>query len=106
MNERLNEIFKDEKLVKELLDNRSPEDAQKWLSDHDVELSIEDIRKLGDRIKKIASGEITREQIEKTANGELSEAELEEVAGGLAVVDDLILIGIFGVLISGIAFEW
>lgn len=98
MNERaekLKEIFEDKELAKELLSIEEAEDAQKWFSDHGAELTMDEVKSLGNLFAKIADGEITEEQLRAAAgsDGELSEEELENVAGGIIFIDDFIIMG-------------
>ena len=67
--EKIKEVFSDEKFVKSLMELETPEEVQKALAEKDIDLSI-------DEIKKVA------ELLQKKAEGELSDANLENVAGG------------------------
>ena len=59
------------------------ESAQEWFSNHGVDISLDEVKKLGELFAKIANGEITEKQLRDAAgsDGELSENELSEVAG-------------------------
>lgn len=70
-SDRLQEIFADAQLVKEMAAVERPEDARKWFSDHGVELSMPEIRELGRTL--------TGRDVKKV---ELELDELENVAGG------------------------
>ncbi len=59
-------------------------------------MSIDEIRKIGEFMRKVQDGEISQEQVKKMADGELSEDELEEVAGGF-----LLAVLIVGSIIGG-----
>lgn len=95
--QKLQDLLKDETAVKELLENRTPEDAKAFLSENGIEYSLEEVKGIGATIAKALSGELTSEQLERAATGELSEDELEEVAGGFvvssAVTAGLIIVG-------------
>ena len=80
--ERLKAVLEDENLLKELLATRTPLDAQSWLSDHDVDLEVDDIRVMLEMLTKISKGEISSEQFREFSEGELGEDELEAVAAG------------------------
>ena len=80
--ERLKEVLSDEEFVKELLAMKTAEKVQDALEDKGISVTTDEIRQMGDLLRKAASGEIPKETLEAAANGELSEAELEEVAGG------------------------
>lgn len=67
----LQEIFADAQLVREMAAVERPEDARKWFSDHGVELSMSEIRELGQAL--------TGADVKKV---ELELDELENVAGG------------------------
>ena len=67
-----------------------PEDVQIALEKKGIELTLDEIRQIGEFMRKIQNGEISQEQVQRMADGELSEDELEEVAGGF---------GLFGCLI-------
>ncbi|MBQ7704555.1 MAG: hypothetical protein IJT73_03880 [Selenomonadaceae bacterium] len=71
MNEKLAEILKDEAVVKELLQQETAEDAQKFLASKGVEISIEDLENLQKAVAA-QSGE----------NEEMDDSQLEQVAGG------------------------
>ncbi|MBE5837541.1 hypothetical protein [Butyrivibrio sp.] len=101
--EKMKEIFENETLLKEMFSNEKPEDAQNWLSEHGVELSLDQIKALGDILKKVASGEITKEQLESAANGELSEDDLEEVSGGYSALEWGVALGFTGVAMAPLA---
>ena len=79
---RLKEVLSDEEFVKELLTMKTAEQVQDALEDKGITVTTDEIRQMGDLLRKAASGEIPKETLEAAANGELSEAELEEVAGG------------------------
>ena len=80
--QKLNEVLADEAFVKELLLMQKPEQVQEALEDRGVELSLDEIEKMGAFIRKVQAGEISKEQVQKMADGELSEDELEQVSGG------------------------
>ena len=84
--EKINAIFSDEALAKELLSIEKPEDAQIWLENHDVELTLDDVKALGTFITKVNSGDISEETLNKMKNGELDEDELEQVCGGSFII--------------------
>ena len=81
--EKLKEALSDEAFVKELLAMEKPEDVQAALEEKGVEFTLDDIKQIGEVIRKVQSGEISQEQLERAANGELSEDELEGVSGGI-----------------------
>ena len=113
---KLEELLKDENLAKEVLFIKEPEAAQAWLSDHGVDLSMDEIMTIGEILNKFTIGEITPEQLQKAADGELSEEELELVAGGESMdelVDDpgfWIVVGTAAVITIGAigiaCFSW
>ncbi|MBQ7704556.1 MAG: hypothetical protein IJT73_03885 [Selenomonadaceae bacterium] len=74
MNEKLAEILKDEAVVKELLQQETAEDAQKFLASKGVEISIEDLENLQKAVAA-QSGE----------NEEMDDSQLEQVAGGVGL---------------------
>ena len=78
----LEEKFKDENFVKELLSQKTAEDAKACFEKNGIEVSLDEVKEAGEMLHKIASGEINAEDVEKMSSGELSEEELEEVAGG------------------------
>ena len=80
--QKLNEVLADEAFVKELLLMQKPEQVQEALEDRGVELSLDEIEKMGAFIRKVQTGEISKEQVQKMADGELSEDEMEQVSGG------------------------
>ncbi len=79
MNEnRLNELLSDKDFVSELIKLDDPADVQAAFRREGVELSIEDIKKLGEWM---AEGMTTC--MEPLEHGELSLDQLDEVAGGI-----------------------
>ncbi len=77
--ERIKEVFSDEAFVKELLSKETPEEVQDMLVDKDIDMTIEEIVKLG---------EIIAQKLKNAENGEdfeLSEDDLEDVAGGVVI---------------------
>lgn len=80
--EKLKEIFENEELFNKLLHLKSGREVQDFLSEHGVEMTMEEIHGLGELLSGVASGKITKETLEKIESGELSEEELEEVSGG------------------------
>lgn len=74
MNEKLNELLKDEAVAKELVEQESIEDAQKFLAGKGVEVSVEEIEDLRKAVAVRAEG-----------GEELDDEQLEQVAGGAAL---------------------
>ena len=74
MNEKLNELLKDESVVKELLQQETAEDAQKFLASKGVEISIEELEEI-QKALAAQSGE----------DDEVNDNELENVAGGASL---------------------
>ena len=56
-------IINDENLSKELLAIKKPEDAQKWLKEHGVDLSIDELKAFAEKAKAAAEGEITDDEL-------------------------------------------
>ena len=69
MNEKLNEILKDEAVVKELFAQETAEDAQKFLASKGVEISTKELEELRAAISTQAEGEMDDEQLDKVAGG-------------------------------------
>ncbi len=78
-NEKLKEIFANEELVSEMLSTEKLEDAQKWFSDHGVEISTDELQELGDKLDKFIKGEQDKDY-------ELSEEEMESISGGFVYI--------------------
>lgn len=99
MNEKLNklaELLRDENNVKELLSLTELEDAQKWISDHGIEMTVEEVRELGNEIRKMIK-EKSPEEIERIANGEdmeLTDDQLAQVSGGFLATALGIAVGV------------
>ena len=96
--EKLAECMKNEEFVKELFAQNSNEEAQAYLEKNGIELTMTEVGEIREFLKKVASGEISKETLEKAANGELSETELAAVAGGSA------LLGLGVALLCGVLF--
>lgn len=77
MNEKMEKLFdlmKDEKSAAELTSKKDAENARRWLSGHGLELSADEFREIGEKIKEMAAsvkedGELTDEQLQKIAGG-------------------------------------
>ena len=114
--EKMQELFSNEELAKEILNIEKAEDAQAWFSAHGVELTMDELKAFADVFNKILSGEVTEEQLERIAGGELSEEELAQVAGGIdgttvysCIVGGSLGGAVSGMLIGGVcvlAFGW
>ena len=73
---RIREIFADEEFVKEFWSKETPEEAQAFLAEKEIDVSVEELIKIRDIVEK---------KLQATANGEateLTEEELSDVAGG------------------------
>ena len=81
--EKMKELMQDEAFVNELVTKETPEDAQLFFEEHGVEMSLDEIRSIGEMLNKAIAGEISEETLERAADGELTEEELEQVAGGI-----------------------
>ena len=95
--EKIQELVKDEKFVKELVTKETAEDAQIFFEEHGVEMTLDECSRIGQMMEKVRNGEIDKESLMKTADGELSEEELENVAGGelfCAIVCGVILVAL------------
>jgi hypothetical protein len=79
MEEKLVELLKDEAFVKEFVAQATAEDAQKLLASKGVEISLEEVEKIG---KIMASASETSEEMDDSA--------LEQVAGG-AITNQFII---------------
>ncbi|MBE5837542.1 hypothetical protein [Butyrivibrio sp.] len=78
--QKLVEIFKDEELVKEVVMIENAEKAQQWFSKHGVELTMDDIGQMAEKLNKAKRGQQEGDEISE--DGELFEDDLEAVAGG------------------------
>ena len=99
---RLNEVLSDEEFVKELLTMKTAEQVQDALEDKGVSATTDEIRQMGDFLRKVASGEISQDTVNALANGELSEEELEEVAGG-SVAAVILFVGLVATFLGSIS---
>ena len=71
--ERIKEVFSDEAFVKELFSKETPEQVQAMLADKDIDISVEEIVKLGKVLAK---------KQDQTSE-ELGDEDLEDVSGGV-----------------------
>jgi len=85
-------MLENEDLLKEVLAIEKPEDAQNWFSDHEVELTIDEIKAIGKLLSQILKGEVTTNELQRIADGELGEDELEAVAGGKMTTSDVVML--------------
>lgn len=94
--EKLRGLLDDEAFVKELFAKDTPEEAQAFFKSKGADITLEEVKSLGETIGKLVNGEISAEDLVAAASGELSEAELENAAGGEvigAVATGLIIFG-------------
>ena len=79
--EKLKKVFSNEKFVKKLLEQKSPQKVQELLEENDIELSLVEIEKVTKLIQR------------KLANidEELSDDDLGTVAGGCNAVSSIVL---------------
>ena len=77
--ERIKEVFSDEEFVRELFSKETPEEAQALLVEKDIDVTIEEIVKLGEFVAK------KLQQIENGESAELTEEELTDISGGVIV---------------------
>ena len=75
--ERIKEVFSDEEFVKELFSKETPEEAQALFVEKDIDVTIEEIVKLGEFVAN------KLQQIENGESAELTEDELADVSGGV-----------------------
>ena len=112
--EIVRKLVKDEAFLKEFLAKEKIEDVQKLFAENGVELTLDDLRTIGDILNKAASGELTKESL--GIEGELTEDELAKVAGGLSeevpvpaavgltIAAEILWGGVIGTVLS--AFLW
>ena len=81
MNEKLDELLKDEAFIEKLLNQENDTDVQALLAENGIELTLSDISAIKSGIEARLSD-----------NEELSEDDLENVAGGVDV--DKIITGV------------
>ena len=99
---RLKEVLSDEEFVKELLTMKTAEQVQDALEDKGISVTTDEIRQVGDFLKRVESGEISQDTVRAIASGELSEAELEEVAGG-SVAAVILFVGLVATFLGSIS---
>jgi hypothetical protein len=92
LQEKLQEVLSDEAFANELLQMEDEGDVQKALEEKDIELTLDEIRRIRERAIKAQSGEASQEQAEPLADGELSEEELMDVAGGVDWTEFLVFL--------------
>lgn len=89
MNEKTKKfeaLMKNEENVKDLLSNKTPEEAQVWLKEHGLEYSMDEVQAIGNFVKAVASGEVSKEDLEamdKMYDRELADDELKAASGGV-----------------------
>lgn len=77
------EVLSNQEVAEEFFSKETPEEAQAFLQERGVEISLDEIKEIG-------------AALEKMQDGELSEDDLENVAGGGVIrdaYDDIISIG-------------
>lgn len=103
-------LFSNEKFVKELLTKQTAEEAQDFICENGYNISLEEVKMIGEGLRRLSSGELSLDYLNKAVNGELSEDELEDVAGGFALSTLCVVAFIGGVVGGGGAvfavFQW
>jgi len=69
MQNKIQELMSNEEYVKHLASLGSVEEISKELAKEDIDLSPDDLRKMGKLLKKKESGELTDEELEEVAGG-------------------------------------
>lgn len=84
MEEKIQKLVEDQEFVTKMLSCEEPEQVQKLFADNGVEVSLEEVKALGQSLATMAE-----------SDGELSEDDLEGVAGGslLGAVSTIISAG-------------
>ena len=72
--EKIKEVSSDEEFVKSLMELETPEEVQKALAEKDIDLSVDDIKKIAKLIQKKADGELSDEDLESVAGGSVTVA--------------------------------
>jgi len=67
--EKIEQLFKDEKIIEAFKKTETADDAQKLLSDNGIDVSMEDLIPIYDKIKEEASEELSMETLELVAGG-------------------------------------
>ena len=100
--EKLQQLMQDEEFLKKILVLETPEEVQGAFKENGVDISIEDLEKIKELIKKSMN-----------ENYELTEEELEEIIGGSVDLLDLIIkpivtafFGVLGTAIGKKFFGW
>ena len=97
--ERVKELFGDEEFVKELLTKETAEEAQAFLAENDIEMSVEDLCGIMEKVN--ASLEDSDE------DETLEDDDLEDVAGGsLIAITALVVVCLVTVIGAGYHKEW
>ena len=97
--ERIKELFENEEFVKELFSKETAEEAQAFLAENDVEMSVEDLRKVMEKVN--ASLEDSDE------DATLEDDDLEDVAGGSIIALGIMVAVCLTVVIgAGYHKEW
>jgi len=76
----LQEVLENKDVAAELLTKETPEEAQAFLADKGVEISVDEVKAIG-------------EALNSASTGELNADELEDVAGGSVAVAGLVIAG-------------
>ena len=82
---KLREVLSDEEYVKELLAMESEQQVQLSLEERGIELSLDQIRQIGEFVRKVQNGEVSQEQLEHMAGGSFLAFALTVIIGGAAI---------------------
>ena len=89
MEEKIKSLMSQQDFVDKMLACEEPEQVQALFAENDVELSLEEVKAIGQGLAAIAE-----------SDGELTEDDLESVAGGIAVSTVIGLVS--GVISAGV----
>ena len=97
--EKIEKLAEDKEGLKELLAIDTAEGAQKWFSDHDIELSIDEVKNIAERLNSFIRGEVTKDDL--ASSDELTSEELAEVSGGSSKSEKVVVTVVNAVLAAG-----
>ena len=98
--ERIREVFSDEKFVEEFFSKDTPEEAKELLEEKDIDVSVEDLIKLREMlIEKIESGNLDDAEAE---NEEIDDTDLEDVSGGSVIAGILLVVLATATIAAGV----
>lgn len=75
------EILANEEVAIEFFSKETPEEAQAFLKDKGVEISLEEVKEIGAALEKMQDGELSEDDLENVAGGGVIRDAYDDIVG-------------------------